>query len=92
MEESETNLDAGGHLRSLSRNEYISVINVYNSVIDRSWWIGKVPNSTDPWGSLCAVEFANLKSGEIQFANLQSSNHVYVLTIGCVSKKMGRGF
>lgn len=92
MEESETNLDAGGHLRSLSRNEYISVINVYNSVINRSWWIGKVPNSTDPWGSLCAVEFANLKSGEIQFANLQSSNHVYVLTIGCVSKKMGRGF
>lgn len=92
MEESETNLDAGGHLRSLSRNEYISVINVYNSVIDRSWWIGKVPNSTDPWGSLCAVEFANLKSGEIQFANLQSSNHIYVLTIGCVSKKMGRGF
>ena len=68
MEESETNLDAGGHLRSLSRNEYISVINVYNSVINRSWWIGKVPNSTDPWGSLCAVEFANLKSGEIQFA------------------------
>lgn len=92
MEESETNLDAGGHLRSLSRNEYISVINVYNSVINRSWWIGKVPNSTDPWGSLCAVEFANLKSGEIQFANLQSSNHIYVLTIGCVSKKMGRGF
>ena len=67
-------------------------INVYNSVIDRSWWIGKVANSTDPWGSWCAVEFANLKSGEIQFANLQSSNHIYVLTIGCVSKKMGRGF
>lgn len=92
MEESETNLDAGGHLRSLSRNEYISVINVYNSVINRSWWIGKVLNSTDPWGPLCVVEFANLKSGEIQFANLQSSNHIYVLTIGCESKKMGRGF
>ena len=82
MEESETNLDAGGHLRSLSRNEYISVINVYNSVINRSWWIGKVLNSTDPWGPLCVVEFANL----------QSSNHIYVLTIGCESKKMGRGF
>lgn len=92
MEGSETNLDAGGHLRSFTRNEYISVIDVCNSIINRSWWIGKVLNSMDPWGSLCIVEFANLKSGEIQFANLQSSNHIYILTIGGVSKKMGRGF
>ena len=92
MEWSETNLDAGGHLGSLSRNEYISVINVCSSVINRSWWIGKVLNGLDPWGPLCVVEFANLKSGEIEFANLQSSNHIYILTIGCVSKKMGRGF
>lgn len=92
MEGSETNLDAGGHLCSFIRNECLSVINVCNSLINRSWWIGKVLNSTDPWGPLCVVEFASLKSGEIQFANLQSSNHIYTLTIGGVSKKMGRGF
>ena len=92
MEGSETNLDAGGHLCSFIRNECLSVINVCNSLINRSWWIGKVLNSTDPWGPLCVVEFASLKAGEIQFANLQSSNHIYTLTIGGVSKKMGRGF
>lgn len=68
-------MDAGGHLGSLTRKR--TVINVYYSVINGSWQIGKVLNGMDPCGILCVTE---------------SANHIYILTIGCVSKKMGTSF